>query len=94
MEPQALLDALCELARDAGLAVKRLGAAGTEGLPASGGVCRVRGEVWVLLGDGDPVEERIELLARALRDHAGPALEDRYLPPAVRERLERDSPGD
>ena len=35
---------------------------------------------------GGPLERRIEVLARALRAHAGDRLEGRYLPPAVRAR--------
>ena len=84
-----LLEALVALAAEAGLSVRALrgGAVGDEIGAASSGVCRVRGEVWVMLAAADPLEERIEVLVRALREHAAPLLEQRYLPPAVRERL-------
>ncbi len=89
MELSELLARLADLAREAGLEVRELRAA-TEGhrSPASG-VCRVRGETWVLLAASDDLEERVEVLARALKTHAAPFLESRYLPPAVRARLSK-----
>ena len=94
MELSELLERLADLAREAGLEVREL-RAGAEGdaAPASG-VCRVRGETWVLLAASDGLEKRVEVLARALKTHAGHILEGRYLPPAVRERLsEEPDPG-
>ena len=58
--------------------------------PASG-VCRVRGKTWVVLAASDDLEERIEVLAQALKTHAAHLLESRYLPPAVRARLARQA---
>lgn len=55
--------------------------------PAESGVCRVRGAVWVVLSAADPIEVQLDLLAGALRDHAGALIDARYLPPAVRARL-------
>ncbi len=89
MELSELLARLADLAREAGLEVRELHAA-KDGQPApSSGVCRVRGETWVLLAASDALEERIEVLARALKTHAADFLESRYLPPAVRARLAR-----
>jgi hypothetical protein len=48
----------------------------------------VRGEWLLVLVPSDPLSHRIEILARALRAHAPALLEGRWLPPAVRERLE------
>ena len=89
MELSELLERLAELAREAGLEVREL-RAGAEGdsSPASG-VCRVRGETWVLLAASDGLERRVEVLAQALKTHAGHILEGRYLPPALRERLSK-----
>jgi hypothetical protein len=84
VELSELYERLSELAREAGLTLREVRAG--EGEPASG-VCRVRGEVWVLLAQGDALEQRVDVLARALNTHAAQVLEDRYLPPAVRERL-------
>jgi hypothetical protein len=87
MELSDLLGRLRALAQDVGLEVRELHAAAPGELPPGSGVCRVRGRTWVLLAASDGLEQRIEVLAQALRTHAGPALEGRYLPPAVRERL-------
>jgi hypothetical protein len=51
-------------------------------------VCRVRGELWVVLSSSDPAEVQLRVLAEALRGHAADLIEDSYLPPAVRALLE------
>jgi hypothetical protein len=95
MEPAALLEALVALAGETGLPVRRVGETPAfEGLsPSSSGVCRVRGEVHVLLADSDPLPERIRVLARALSEGRAEELAGRFLPPAVRECLEPASQG-
>ena len=55
--------------------------------PATSGVCQVRGRCWVLLAVGESPVARSEVLAHALREHCADALEQRYLPPAVRDLL-------
>jgi hypothetical protein len=88
MHPAELLDQLADLARAAGLEVREIrGAAGEGELPAGSGSCRVKGKIWVLLAASDSLDERIDVLARALATYAREFLESRYLPPAVRERL-------
>lgn len=91
MEPQALLAALLELAQEHGLEVRRLPPdASFEGLvPAQSGVCVLRGRRIVLLCRADPPERQQEVLARALAQQAGAALDQRFLPPALRACLER-----
>lgn len=86
MDPGELLSQLVDLADEVDLEVRRAGRGPTgEGEPpVASGVCRVRGRVWVVLSAGDTVEERIRVLAGALRSHAGEQLEARWLPPAVR----------
>ena len=87
MELSELLAQLRELARELGLEVRDVRGGG-EGEPAvASGVCRVRGRIWVMLAAADDLEQRVEVLAGALKSHAGAALESRYLPPAVRARL-------
>ncbi|MDH5306849.1 MAG: hypothetical protein OEW02_06670 [Myxococcales bacterium] len=90
MQAEALLEALLALARETGLAVRRVGAAAAgEGIaPTASALCRVRGELWVVLVDSDPAPRRAAVLARGLRVHAPQQLEGRYLPPAVRACLE------
>ena len=92
MHPSELLGQLVDLARDAGLEVRdiALGGAAEGDFPAASGTCRVQGKVWVLLAKGDSTEDRARVVARALKAHAGDFLESRYLPPAVRARLEDD----
>lgn len=90
MTPAEVLDCLLDLAREVDLEVRRMpvrGGAETEA-PARSGVCRVRGRLLVLLALGDSVEDRIDALVQGLRS-AGPGLwEGRWIPPAVRKRLE------
>ncbi len=89
MEPTSLLVALIELAEQVGLRVDRVHRGNlAESLgPAVSGRCVLRGEVWVLLADGDPLPHRVSVLGAALREHAGGALEARYLAPALREAI-------
>ena len=90
MTDREVLVELVELALQAGLRVQPVrGALGPDPEPvATSAVCRVRGETWVVLVGSDPLEERIGVVARALREHAGEWLEGRYLPPALRGRLD------
>jgi hypothetical protein len=44
----------------------------------------------VLLAVSDSLDERIDVLGRALATHSREFLESRYLPPAVRVRLGAD----
>ena len=92
MHPIELRDQLVDLARAAGLEVREIrgSGAGEADLQASSGTCRVGGKVWVLLAASDSLNERIDVLGRALAVHAREFLESRYLPPAVRERLGAD----
>jgi hypothetical protein len=92
MESSAILEALLDLAREAGLEVRAVGRAGLEvGESAPGSaVCRVKGDVWVMLSSVDPVIVQLEVLASAVRDHAAHVIADRYLPPAVRELLDSE----
>lgn len=91
MERPELLAALIDLAREAGLEVRH--ARGDEDPPPRSGPCRVQGRVWLVLVRGEPLEDRIEVVARALREHAPGLLEGRFLPPALRERIEEARPG-
>jgi hypothetical protein len=90
VELSELLERLTALAGEAGLQVREVRAASDGEPPIASGVCRLRGETWVLLAAADGLEQRVEVLAGALKTHAGAILEGRYLPPAVRERLSRD----
>jgi hypothetical protein len=90
VEPSAILEVLLDLAREAGLEVRPVGRAGLEpGEPPPGsGVVRVKRKIWVLLSSADPVAVQLDVLARALREHAAEVIEAHHLPPAVRAVLE------
>jgi hypothetical protein len=86
-----MLDLLTGLAEEAGIAV-RVARTGDSELPPRSGVCRVRGRLLLVVSAGEPLEARIEAVADALRVHGAEWLEGRFLPPAVRERLDRPAP--
>jgi hypothetical protein len=88
VESRQLLDVLVGLAEEAGIAVRVTGAGESE-LPPRSGLCRVRGSLLLVLSAAEPLEARIEAAAAALAAHGAALLEGRFLPPAVRERLER-----
>ena len=88
MESRELLDALVGLAEEAGITVRVAGAGESE-LPPRSGLCRVRGNLLLVLSAAEPLEARIEAAAAALGAHGAALLEGRFLAPAVRERLER-----
>jgi len=92
VEAADLAQQLVDLAEAAGFEVRSLRgpAPGGAGETASSGVCRVHGAIWVLLDPADPVEDHIAVLVSALETHAPAFLEDRYLPPAVRQRIRGD----
>lgn len=94
MEERDVLEVLLELAAEAGVRVQIAGreARGGDALPLVSGVCRVRGEWWVVLSSSEPVGAQIRTLGEALKKHAGTLLDDRHLPPAVRDLLD-DLPG-
>ena len=91
MEPAEIMKVLLALSEEAGLEIRTVRASAAEpGEPTpSSAVCRVRGAVWVLLSTADPVEIQLDVVCEALREHAAEVLEDRYLPPAIRARLDR-----
>ncbi len=87
MENVDVMEVLLSLAREVDLPVRVVGASSAEADPPTSATCRVRGVWWVILSSADPPQVQIDVLAGALREHAGTLLEDRYLPPAVRARL-------
>jgi len=91
VEAQEMLRRLVELAEEVGVAV-RVVRAGEGEPPARSALCRVRGRPLLVLSTSDPLDARIEAVAGALRAHGGSRLEERFLPPALRERLERAPP--
>jgi hypothetical protein len=92
VEPTEILRQLVELAEQAGITVRLLGASPTDPLAGSG-LCRLRGRLVLILAAAEPIDARIEAVADALRRHAGALLEERFLPPALRERIEARGDG-
>ena len=89
MSGEEVLAELLELARAAGLRVQVVRGAGADGEgPVSSGVCIVAGEPRAVLVRSDSVADRIEVLAGALRSHAGAWLDAHYVAPAIRAWLE------
>ncbi len=84
VERKQILAELLELAREAGIRVRE----SAPGEPLRSGACRVRGEAWLVIAPGDPLEDRIAVVVSALRGEGAALLESRYLPPALRELLE------
>jgi hypothetical protein len=91
VEPRELLERLVGLAEEVGIVV-RTARAGESELPPRSGLCRLRGQPVLVVTAAEPLEARIEAVVAALRAHGG-ALEERFLPPAVRERLDRPERG-
>lgn len=89
MEDAELMESMLAIASQAGLTVKHLsrGRLDDYEAPTTSGVCQVRGEVWVMLSPTDPFSVQIDVLARALREHAAGFVADHFLPPALRDRL-------
>jgi len=86
------LEALLALADAVGLEVRVLRGANPpdSDFASTSACCRVKGKVWVVLSPSDPTDLHIEILAAALKSEAAAALEERYLPPAIRRLLEGD----
>ena len=94
MEPEALLEALLELADRADLEVRVLSAAGSgaEFRPTESAACRVGERIWVVLAPSDPTGHQAQVLAAALSRFRADFLEGSFIPPGVREFLDRTAP--
>jgi hypothetical protein len=90
VEASEVLAHLVAFAGEAGIRVR---AAPRSEAALESALCRVRGELWLVLVPADPVEHRIDVVVRALREHAPELLEERWLPPAVRARVEGEGGG-
>lgn len=86
-----MLELLTGLAEEAGIAV-RVARGGDSELPPRSAVCRVRGRLLLVVSAAEPLEARIDAVVAALRAHGADCLEGRFLPPALRERLDRSNP--
>ncbi len=83
-----ILENLFELARAAQFQIRAAGRLGPDDPPLTSGVCRLRGQLYIVLSAGESVPMQIDTLATALREHGGDFLQDRHLPPAIRELID------
>jgi hypothetical protein len=83
MKPEQMTEALESVAKQLGVTV-RYEPLGPSGSTGGGGLCKVRGEWWVIIDKKLPPGERAALLADALAGFEFDALE---LPQRVRETL-------
>ena len=93
MDTATLLEALLELADRTQLEVRVLSAASTtaEFSPTGSAACRVGDRIWVVLAPDDPALHQAEVLAGALGRYRADFLEKNFIPPGVREFVERMS---
>jgi hypothetical protein len=87
VETNEVMQALLELAEEVDLEIRILRAreTGDSEFPPTSAFCRVKGRAWVVLSPRDPITFQLRVLGGALFSHAGAQLEDRYLPPALRQ---------
>ncbi len=85
-----ILEDMVALAEGAGLPVQYVprGRGLEGGPPVVSAVCRLGGEWRIVLVASDSVDERIEVVAAALREHRSEWLESRHVAPALRRRLD------
>ena len=90
MTEAEILEDLLRLAESSGLRVQRLprGRALEGGPPVASAVCRMGDEWRILLVASDTLDERIAVVAAALREHRAEWLEARHVPPALRQVIE------
>jgi hypothetical protein len=104
MRPAELLEALLALADEVELPVRVLRSGATTS-PGGGGelesdlvptstVCRIRGQIQVVLASQEPAEVQIQLLAKTLNSEASERLAGRFLPPAIRALLDQAAEDD
>jgi hypothetical protein len=94
MDPRDLLEGLLELAAAAELEVRLLSVAASaaENAPSGSSACRVGQQIWVVLAPADPPMHQAKVLAGALARYRAGFLEARFLPPALREFIDRVDP--
>ncbi|MEM9175399.1 MAG: hypothetical protein AAGC67_09195 [Myxococcota bacterium] len=94
MREKDLLEALLALAHDAELEVRVLSshAAAAENAPTQSAAARVGARIWVVLAPNDPPAHQARVLAETLARHRAEFLEGRFVPPALRDFIDRVDP--
>lgn len=88
MDSYSKLDDLISLSEETGIRIRRVPGSGDGFDHPGGAVVRLKGEQVLFLDPLASVEDQIDAAVRALRQR--PELENRYLPPEIRELLEED----
>ncbi len=88
MDPQKKLSALLKLAEDTGIVVRRVRLTGESSEHPGGSLVRLRDQQMLLLDPSASIADRIQAAAEALRGR--PELQDSFIPPEIRELIERE----
>lgn len=88
MDAEGQLGRLLELAEELGIEVRSAGEAASSAAHPGGCLIRLKGREVLLLDASSALADRLDAVCLALRDR--PELETRYLPPALRQRLESE----
>jgi hypothetical protein len=86
MTPDAMLSALLELAQSLNITVRTM-PAGMDGQHGGGSLVKLRGREIIFLDGSAATTDQVAALAAALRNR--PDLENRFLPPEVREEIDK-----
>jgi len=91
MDGAALLEALLELADRGEFEVRILSAfaSAADNAPSGSAACRVGSRIWVILAPDDPPLHQARVLAGALGRYRAEFLENHFVPPGVRDFIER-----
>lgn len=86
MDSPSKLAALIDLAEQVGIAVRRAPSAGDSAEHPGGALVRLKGKEMIFLDPTAPLGDQISVVAQALRGRK--ELEDRFLPPDLRQAME------
>lgn len=91
MEPHRILAILVQLAEEIGLPVRRAPSAGGTGEHPGGAIVRLKGQEMIFLDPSAAAADQISVVAAALAGRED--IENRFLPPEVREEIDRAASG-
>jgi len=86
MEPDSQIRLLLDLADEVGLEVRRVVGSSSGAEHPGGAKVRLKGKEILFLDPAACRSDQLDVLAGALKGRAG--VEDRFLPPEIRERIE------
>lgn len=87
MDLHAQLAAMLDLAEELGLTVRAMPAVGDDAEQSAAALVRLKGREVLFLNAQAPVADRLDAVAAALAGRED--LQNRFLPPELRERIER-----